>query len=287
MGADQSTPLTTGGERKVSSLRAQFDQASADTSDWIFGRPPPPVWKRPAAGGAAPPPRWGQPRTFGPTALSSKPQQPATSPTDTERTASDHNSSIDSEADESRSGSPGASTRGAERAETKASAQREEAAPAAAARPAEGYAAEVSKLGISSAERDAARSAFMQHIRAMQAAQQAGSGRGAEQAKPPVFGHRPAGASSSSQPPVFKSGEGAGPPLFNPSPAKARSWTKMEAVKTGKDPYKLGKYDVITTQLHGREVVKADACAGISYYRGIDEELAEQTARDGDGSFSA
>ena len=40
----------------------------------------------------------------------------------------------------------------------------------------------------------------------------------------------------------------------------------------------MGRYDVVTTQLHGKEVVKPDVVAGISYYRGIDEELAEAEA---------
>ena len=64
------------------------------------------------------------------------------------------------------------------------------------------------------------------------------------------------------------------------TPPSTGGWKgkRYEAVKTSKDVYKMGRYDVVTTQLHGKEVVKPDVVAGISYYRGIDEELAEAEA---------
>jgi len=91
----------------------------------------------------------------------------------------------------------------------------------------------------SDGERSAARAAFMEHLKAMQVA--------AEKNGTKVDPNRP-----------------------------AKQWKKWEAVETGKDVYKMGRYDVVRTQLLGSSIVKADVCSSVSFYRGIDEELAVQ-----------
>ena len=63
---------------------------------------------------------------------------------------------------------------------------------------------------------------------------------------------------------------------------QAKSWKTWNSVApTGKDTYKLGKFDVVTTQLFGKEVKKPDVvCSSMNVYRGIDEELAEIAAQE-------
>ena len=65
---------------------------------------------------------------------------------------------------------------------------------------------------------------------------------------------------------------------FDSTPVK--SWKTWESVRpAGKDSYKMGRFDVVTTQLFGKDVKKPDVvCSSMSVYRGIDEELAEMAA---------
>jgi len=61
-------------------------------------------------------------------------------------------------------------------------------------------------------------------------------------------------------------------------PGQGWQGKRWSSVNTGKDPYKMGRYDLVRTQLLGEDVKKADVASGHSIYRGIDAELAEMAA---------
>jgi hypothetical protein len=271
MGADQSTPASSGAESNVSALVAQYGRAINEKDHW-FGHQQHPGKRGGPTGFSSQHSTgqstglWSQPRPPTAEALEGK----ATSPAQSDRTLSlGPSSTVDSDSDAATVRSNENETGAASRQEQQAREQGERSAVGGLIKQ-DGYPADVGKLSVSSAERAAARNAFMQHIKSMQHYQTQNGTGGQIRSTSPLLAAKSEGAPA--EPPTFKSGEGG---VSKGVPVVPRPWKKFETVNpAGKDPYRMGKYDVITTQLHGKEVVKADACAGISYYRGIDEELA-------------
>ncbi len=237
MGAEQSVGdrYKTHPADRVSKIAARYEMGPTPQNMHLFNpsagiayNKPKPAQQRPTAGAFAPgvfaapqhhnvSNRIAEPRY---------PQRPTISPTETERSESDMASLAGSET--GGSGSPTIVRHGSDpddlvRSNSSKSAV-EEAAEAAAA---------AGVIKRSSEERSAARAAFVEHLKNMQA---------------------------------YAEKKGVEP----------KQWRTWESVQTGKDAYKMGRYDVVRTQLLGHDVAKADACASVSYYRGIDEELAMQ-----------